>query len=165
MTYPHFDIERARAEIRLLLANNPELEHDEVLRMDMLDGETTLNDVIDILLRKIKEAQSLSNAIADEMGLLHDRQTRFEMRALKLRQSIFNLMTDAGLTKIERPRGTVSIATGRPKVLITDENALPDDFVRIKREPDKKRIEVYLKTGQNVPGATFSNAEPYLRVG
>jgi len=165
MSNTHFDIERARAEIRLLLANNPELDHDEVLRIDMLDGETSLNDVIDILLRKIKEAQSLSNAIADEMGLLHDRQTRFEMRALKLRQSIFNLMTDAGLTKIERPRGTVSIAQGRPKVIITDENALPDDFVRIKKEPDKKRIETYLKTGQNVPGAMFSNIEPYLRIG
>ena len=165
MSNTHFDIERARAEIRLLLANNPELDHDEVLRIDMLDGETSLNDVIDILLRKIKEAQSLSNAIADEMGLLHDRQTRFEMRALKLRQSIFNLMTDAGLTKIERPRGTVSIAQGRPKVIITDENALPDDFVRIKKEPDKKRIETYLKTGQNVPVAMFSNSEPYLRIG
>jgi hypothetical protein len=161
----HFDIERARAEIRLLLANNPELDHDDVLRADMLDGETSFNDVIDILLRKIKEAQSLSNAISDEMGLLADRQTRFEMRALKLRQSIFNLMNDAGLKKLERPRGTVSIANGKPKVIITDENALPDDFVRIKREPEKRRIETYLKTGQTVPGATLSNAEPYLRIG
>jgi len=37
--------------------------------------------------------------------------------------------------------------------------------VRIKKEPDKKRIETYLKTGQNVPGAMFSNIEPYLRIG
>jgi uncharacterized protein YjiS (DUF1127 family) len=161
----HFDIEKARAEIRNLIHNYPELEHDDVLRADMLEGETSLNDVIDLLLRKIKEAQTLSNAVTDEMGMLAERQTRFELRALNLRKAIFHMLEDAGLKKLERPRGTVSIASGRPRVIITDENALPEDFVRTKREPDKRRIETYLKAGETVPGATFSNAEPYLRIG
>jgi hypothetical protein len=37
----HFDIEKARAEIRNLIHNYPELEHDDVLRADMLEGETS----------------------------------------------------------------------------------------------------------------------------
>jgi hypothetical protein len=161
----YFDIEKARAEIRNLIHLYPELEQDDVLRADMLEGETSLNDVIDLLLRKIKEAQTLSNAVTDEMGMLQERQTRFEMRAVNLRKAIFHILEDAGLKKLERPRGTVSIVPGRPKVVVTDEDALPETFVRVKREPDKRRIETYLKAGENVPGATLSNAEPYLRIG
>jgi hypothetical protein len=108
----YFDIEKARAEIRNLIHLYPELEQDDVLRADMLEGETSLNDVIDSLLRRIKEAQTLSNAVTDEMGMLQERQTRFEMRALNLRKAIFHILEDAGLMKLERPRGTVSTRAG-----------------------------------------------------
>jgi hypothetical protein len=43
----------------------------------------------------------------------------------------------ANLKKLERPTGTLSIANGRPKVIITDESLLPKGFMRIKKEPDK----------------------------
>jgi hypothetical protein len=74
------------------------------------------------------------------------------------------LMEAAGLKKVERPAATVSIAAGRPKVVITDENELPEDCVRVKREPDKARIAAQLQRGEYVPGASLSNAESVLRI-
>jgi hypothetical protein len=160
----HFDIERAKNEIRQLLNAYPELSDDDVLRADMIEAETKFQDVIDHLLRMTREAVVMSNAIEDEVNRLTERQGRYEMRNAKLRGLIHKMMDVAGEKKIERPLGTVSVAVGKPKVIITNEAILPDRFVRIKREPDKTSIGLALKAGESVSGATLSNAEAHLRI-
>ena len=46
----------------------------------------------------------------------------------------------------------------------TDAAAVPDDFVRIRREPDKTAIGAALASGADVPGATMANGMPQLRI-
>jgi hypothetical protein len=89
---------------------------------------------------------------------------RFARKTIALRKYMMQLMEAAGFKKVERPAATVSIAAGRQKVVITDDNALPEDCVRIKREPDKIRIASHLHRGDYIPGATLSNPEPVLRI-
>jgi hypothetical protein len=47
-------------------------------------------------------------------------------------------------------------------VIITDEAALPDNVVRIKREPNKTLIRELIDQGVAVNGAELSNSEPSL---
>jgi hypothetical protein len=160
----HFDIERLRNEISHLLRAYPEIEEDGVLKADMIEGETSFTFVIDHLLRTARDARAMSDACHDEMSLIARRQERFDARNFAMRKLMFFLMDLSGQKKIERPLGTVSVATGKPKVIITDENQLPDQFVRIKKEPDKRLLEGHLKAGEEIPGAILSNPEVYLRI-
>ena len=55
-----------------------------------------------------------------------------------------------------------SIRTGQPKVIVTDETAIPEACVRITRKPNLTVIKGMIEIGVPVPGATLSNAEPTL---
>jgi hypothetical protein len=158
----HFDIERAMNEVRLLFDANPELMEGGTLTEDMVEGSTSLHDLMDKLLGAIRETNTLNTALEGEISFLEKRHQRFSERVGKLRETIFKLMQLANLKKLERPTGTLSIANGRPKVIITDESLLPKDCIRIKEEPNKEMIRLRLEHGGNVSGATLSNAEPRL---
>lgn len=53
---------------------------------------------------------------------------------------------------------------GKPGVVITDEAALPAEFVRVERTPDKTAIANALRAAQDVPGAELGNAAPQLTI-
>lgn len=155
------------AEIKLqidaILSAFPELAEDEILRADMLEGETSLFDY----LRQIEQRrqESFGQAVALEMiiNLWKERKARYDRRDEGFRKLIFNLLQHAGLKKLEIPEATFSIRNGSPKVIITDEMNLPDDLCRYKREPDKSKIKAALLDGP-VTGAELSNLEPTLAI-
>jgi hypothetical protein len=159
-------VDQARRDLASLLSLHPELEEDDVLRQDMIEAETGAIELIDKLIEAEREAKAFHNAIAAELDRLDKRRDRFVERQFAIRKYMMQLMDSAGLKKVERPAATVSIAAGRPKVVITDEEDLflSPKYVRVKREPNKEAIADDLKKGWQVPGATLSNAEPVLRI-
>jgi hypothetical protein len=157
-------VEQARRVLTALLAANPELEEDDVLRLDMVEGETSAMELLDELIRAERDAVALMGAVAEEQRRLDQRLERFSVRRVAIRKYIMQLMEAANLKKAERPAATVSIAAGRPKVIITDETAIPPAYTRTKVEIDKESIAKTLKALGEVPGATLSNAEPYIRI-
>ena len=73
-------------------------------------------------------------------------------------------MQTANLAKAELPEATLSIRQGTPKVVIINEREIPDEFMRIKKEPDKTRIKAVMTAGEVVSGCALSNAEPSLTI-
>jgi hypothetical protein len=157
-------VEQARRDLTALLAAYPDLEQDDVLRLDMIEGETNALELIDLLIAAEREALSLEEAVRILQERLAIRQARFANRRGALRKYLMQLMEAAGLKKVERPAATVSIAAGRQKVVITNEDDLPTYCVRITREPDKTIIKDLLSGGHEINGAILSNAEPVLRI-
>jgi hypothetical protein len=157
-------VDQARRDLASLLSLHPELYEDNVLRQDMIEAETGALELIDKLIEAEREALALEESITRILEQLSDRKTRFSQRRIALRKYIMQIMDAANLRKVQRPAATVSIAAGKQKVVITDDNALPEDCVRIKREPDKTRIASHLHRGDYIPGATLSNPEPQLRI-
>jgi DNA repair ATPase RecN len=157
-------VDQARRDLTALLAAHPELEFDDVLCTDMIEGATNALELLDELIRAEQDARILAERIDVEVERLQKRQARFSHRCQLIRKYMMQLMDSAGLKKVERPAATISIAAGRSKVVITDEDALPEDCMRIKREPDKTRIASHLHRGDYIPGATLSNSEPVLRI-
>lgn len=150
-------------QLRRLQADYPELAEDEILRADMIEAETELHDFMRQIENSRRENVMLSAALGAYIDELHSRKARLAMRDLASRKIMFRLMEMVNLKKIELPEATISIRAGTPKVIITDENALPDSLCRIKREPDKTKIKEALEFGE-VTGATLSNAEPTLSI-
>jgi hypothetical protein len=151
-------------QINGLLLMYPELAEDDVLRADMIEGETDAFEFLRVLERKRQESASLAGAIASNIADMEIRQGRFERREQAMRTLMFKVMNACDIRKAELAEATLSIRNGTPKVIVTDETRLPEWAIRIKREPDKKQIGELLKSGTPVEGAELSNAEPTLSI-
>jgi len=89
-------------------------------------------------------------------------QRRYQRRAEWLRYELFEVLQALGRKSEATPYGTASIKAGLPSLVLTDEQALPDKYVKVVRVPDKLAIAADLKAGKFIPGAVLSNAMPVL---
>ena len=131
-----------------------------VLREEAPDIETVLAR----LLRAMGEATEFEKAVDARIFALEERRKRFTRQAEEYRRTVFAMLDALGLRKWKNAEFSVSITDGRPGVVVTDEAALPDAFVRIKREPDKAAIKAALERGELVNGAGLSNGLASLSI-
>jgi hypothetical protein len=160
-----FEVDQLRREIEALVRDNPELAEDEVLRADMLDGQTDFKGV----LRALFEVSATSDAVADVLGKrilqLSARRTRFKQRVEAVRGLMLKVLQAADLKKVELPEATISQREGQPQIVgEPDVNTLPNDLVRTIVEPNRVKIREALLNGQDVPGLFLSNAPPSLTI-
>jgi phage host-nuclease inhibitor protein Gam len=158
-----YDVDMLRRTIELLLERYPELAADEELRVDMLEGSTDFRETMDRLLRRTQDAIYLSNACDLALRDIKDRQIRFDKRIEFGRELMKRLMETAEVKKMEFPTGTVSIRNTPPSVVVYDEYAIPDDFMRIKKEPNKTLLKEMLEK-MDVPGVSLSNGGTTLSI-
>jgi hypothetical protein len=130
----------------------------------MLEAETNLTEFLSRLVGQIKSAEESVLGAKSGISDYQKRKAKFERRIEALRELALRLMQQAEVKKLELVRATLSVRSGVQKVVVTDENALPDNCVRIKREPNKILIKELIDQGVPVAGATLSNAEPTLAI-
>lgn len=155
---------RVVREISDLLAVYPELEEDENLRADTLEGETDINNVLARLVQERAAAYGMAEGIKIPAADLRERKARLERRGDGYGEAIERIMAAAGLPKVTLPNATISITQAAPSVVIEDEAAIPERFVRIKREIDKTALNAAVKAGEDIPGVTVSNGGSRLTV-
>lgn len=153
-------------EIANLRATHPDIWEmgDEELLANTLEGETNLHELLAKLVAILLDADAKIKGIGDLMATLKARCDRFERRSDGMRSLMFRLLQEAGVRKVELPTATLSIRIGQFKVVITDETLLPNEFVRIKREPDRVKIKEHLLAAKHVDGAHLSNREESIAV-
>jgi hypothetical protein len=156
-------ISGARLRVAELLAADPDTDAAALLAV-VEQEEPAFADVMTALCRAADEAQGCVNDTARRMDDLATRHDRFIAQRDEYRRLIFAAMDAAGQRKWKSPEFTVSIQDGRAGVVITDPQAVPDQFVRIKREPDKTAIGAALASGNAVPGADMRNGAPSLTI-
>ena len=127
---------------------------------DASDGHAhldALSDAIDakaaaiahVLAQLDAEAEALRG---EEKRLAARRQAR-ERRAESLRDYLRMSLDAAGVAKIKSATHTISVGDGPQRVVVEDEGAIPQEFLRTKIEIDKRAILVAMQTlGECVPG-------------
>lgn len=148
-----------------LLAEDTDLAADEAALAELLGPEE--GDVRDILRRCLLaalHAASMADAAARRIEDMRGRQDRYRRRGEQARATAFAMMEALGERKVELPDCTATISAPRPGVMIVDADALPGQFVRLKREPDKAAIGAALKAGETVAGAELANGMPSLQI-
>lgn len=160
----HLDPNMIRQQIANLLLQFPELQEDDQLRADMIEGETEAFEFLRTVERKRQDAATLAGAVASNIAELELRKERFERREQAMRKLAFDIMQAANIRKAELAEATLSVANGQPRVMISDITQLPSDLFRIIKEPNKAEIKKRLDAGQDVPGACFSNSQPHLSI-
>lgn len=150
--------------IERLLVTFPEMEHDEILRRDTIEGETEATALFSRLIRASKETEAQADGLKAYMGELGERQSRLERRQAAIRKMALEILEAAGLPNFILPEATLTVRQGAPKVIVADENAVPSDFTRTKTELNKPAIKEALLAGTIVPGCQLSNSEPFLMI-
>jgi len=127
---------------------------------DASDGHAhldALSDAIDAKAASIAQVLSQLDAEsealrAEEKRLAARRQAR-ERRAESLRDYLRMSLDAAGVAKIKSATHTISVGDGPQRVVVEDEGAVPQEFLRTKIEIDKRAILVAMQSlGECVPG-------------
>lgn len=154
-----------RLQLDALRRNHPELLDDEEALELSIESETEAKEFLSRVVRAIQERQILCCGVNSYIGQLKEREDRYERAIDALRGLCRTVMDTAGLPKLELPSATLSLRKGQQKVIGNpDPGTLPNEFVRVKLEPNLTAIKEALQAGQDVPGCTLSNAEPSLAI-
>jgi Siphovirus Gp157 len=138
---------------------------DEVLNLDMIAGSTQALELLATIESERREACRMMAGLSLDIGEMEGRLRRFERREERLRDLIMKVMEACDLRRAEIPKATFSIRPSPPKVIIFEPaDDLPEAYIRIKKEPDKKSIAAALKSGEEVSGAVLSNQPDTLSI-
>lgn len=148
-----------------LIMEYPELAEDEQLLADTIEGETNVHEMLERLLSKVRSAECMQEAIASRIEQLKQRKNAFELREQYTRKLMHRIMDAAGQRKAVLTEGTLSVRATPPAVVITNQEAIPDEFMRHPPpEPDRTRIKAAIKAGEHVPGCELSNAADTMAI-
>jgi hypothetical protein len=165
MSVPILNDEHSRyAELRRrLIEADPEI--DETTLLDTLEGATNLSEAIGEVIRAALDEEALADSLRDRMGGMRERLGRLETSYSRKREVAQAVMEDAGIEKILEPDFTVSLRVSPPGVAVTNEAEIPEPYW-IPQPPklDRKGILDALKTGNRIPGATFTNSKVSLAI-
>lgn len=162
--YLFLDANVTKAEIAKLLEAYPELAEDEQLRMDTLEAETDAFKILEKALDEKHNAEATMEGIGIRMRHLQERAGRFMRKSEAMKALIKAVMQAAKLDKLQLAEATLSITKPRQSVNVTDLEALPQGFYRLKREADKAALKTALEQGETIPGAELRFGDASLMV-
>lgn len=139
---------------------------DEDAAITVVEGETSLLEVIDEVLVRLTEIDAHCEGIDMAVAKLAARKNRLGAQAERLKSSLLLALDTIEAKKLERPAATISVAKVPDKAVITNEESLPAAYLKEKTEikPDRKAILDALKAGHAIPGAEMSNGGVTLKI-
>jgi len=137
---------------------------DETLA-DTLEGLTDLSDLLAEVIRSALEDEAFCEALKARMGEMRERAQRLAARAEKKRLLVGETMAQADLKRLTLPDLTLSLRSGAPSLVVTDEDVIPSMFWKAQPPKlDRQGLSQALKAGESIPGAILGNPEPSLSV-
>lgn len=138
---------------------------DDEAWLDTLSGETDAVGAARAVVRQIIETDAQADALKTVAATYSERKKAMEARVDRLRGALLRFMLEIGEKTLPLPEATVSISAGQPSLIgDPDVDAIPQDYVRITKTPDRTLIRKALIDGFEVEGCALSNAEPRLTV-
>lgn len=141
-------------------------DEDQESLADTIASETEFDLAIVATLRAAIERESYATALGEIIKTMQERKKRLEAGAEGMRRAVLAAMVEASWKRLPQqpPDLTVTVGNGTPKLLITDEAALPFDLLEVVSRPNRAAIKEALKAGREINGAVLGNPEPHLIV-
>jgi len=142
-----------------------ELAADEQAIAAALDADpntVTPDELLGRIVRAITFAESREDESKAFVAAMRARQQRYAKRAEYLREELLQIMDALERKSFVAPFATASVRAGTASVLILDEQALPEEYIRTRREPDRTKLLEDLKVGVVIEGAMLSNGAPTI---
>ncbi len=141
-----------------------EEDPDAEIELGDLDAAEDVESAARALIRAIQQADDMAGMAKKRADELTTRVKRFQDRSARYRGLLLSTFDAMGWKKREWPEATVTLRAGNPGVVVTDEAAIPEEYVRVTRSPDKPAIGADLKAGVVIPGAALANGMPSLQI-
>lgn len=159
---PRLDPAVIRNQVDALIALCPELEDDEQLRHDMLEGSTEAFEFLSMVAKRVIADKALAEGTATYIAELRERKERIERRVDAYRSLALKILQAADLKKAELPEATFSVAKGREKLVIPDPAAVPETYCKVSYAPDTALIKDALSSGTDINWAAMIMGDPTL---
>jgi hypothetical protein len=142
----------------LLASIRAAIGDDDQATLDAIEGETALLEAVDASLNRLAEIETLRDSIGELITSYRERSDRLDNQAEQIRAALCMAMSMAGVKKLERPAGTLSLRAMAAKAIVTSEADLPSRFF-VEQAPklDKKAVLEALRAGEKIAGAELSN--------
>lgn len=147
------------AELRDQLAG----DDDEQLLRDMVEGETGYNEAMKAAYERYLAIKGEIAASADRLKQIKARKEIAEGRLERLQAQMLRAVEAVGMPFRIEGEATISAAKSPDKMALTvtiDE--VPDEYLRVKIEPDLKAIRGALDAGKAVPFAAKVDGGTHL---
>ena len=142
-------------QVAMEFITDPENEIDDITIADTLESlEGTLQDKMLNVGRFIDSIESMAEKIKENESKQKHRRISLENKAEKLRDYLINSMFNTGFTKVSASDIALSIANLPGKVIVDDEDEIPDEYFREQhvRIVSKQDISNAIKSGDTIPG-------------
>ena len=107
------DVINLKIQIGLLLDAHPALADDVDLRADMLEGSTSLNEIMERILDEEREADALIEAVKERIEKLSVRRAMYRLKQTSLRDVMMGILQRADLKKVTLPEACHSFGFRR----------------------------------------------------
>ena len=142
----------------LELADNPDVP-TEMLKESLNSIDDEIDTKAENIAKVIKSIESDVAGLKGEEKRLADRRKGLENRIDNLKKYIESSMRAVGKEKIRGKVFTLGIQRNAPSVDVIDEDVIPEQYFKTKKELSKKDVLVALKKGEEVPGAAIKQTE------
>ena len=143
------------------------LEDDDLTpdrKAEILDNASDLYEKFGNVIKYIRNLEGDETAIKTEIARLRKKQNAAQTQINWLKDYLMSSLKGLGKRRYQTELFTISICKSQPRVVIIDEDAIPDEFVRLLRQIDKSKISRHLKeTGEIIEGIEIANGE-HLRI-
>jgi len=159
MTHPSAVAREAQAARELIAKLKDIIGDDEDFAMDVIEGQTSLVEVVNSLIAQELEDKAHITGITAHAETLAARKARLKARIERRRNALAVAFQTAGIKgPIRCALGTVGLNATVPKAVITDGKLIPKKFWK-QPEPelDLKALTAALKANEQIGGASLSN--------
>ncbi len=141
----------------------PMCDGDDELLADMLEGCSDIDRMLARLYEQFARDGESVEGIKARMTALNERLHRIEARRENFKRAIGDVLTAGAIKKFELPEVTLSVRAGKPKLVITDKDAVPGEYQRATYAPDKTAINEAFADSETLPNwLTFEPAKPVV---
>ena len=116
--------------------------------------EATLGNKLDATMYIIKQLESEQQLLKDEAKRLTDRAKTRANKVEFLKSLMFSALNATNETKLKTTKFNYTIKRSE-SISVSDVDLLPREYVRLKREADKKAVKDALKSGATIEGCSI----------
>lgn len=150
-------------EIADIYTNLEEIEEDVDISSALANVEEALEDKLESIAKVIKNLDAVADAYEDEERRLKAKKQAAKNRVDGLKKYVKDNLEAMGKDKVEAGIFKWSLQNSPPKLVITDESLIPDEFFVIERKPIKSEIKKAIEAEQAIDGAEIVR-EKHLRL-
>ena len=132
-------------------------EEGEDVSSALLALEGDVEQRLDAACMVLRDSSLDAAKLKEEIDRLTQKKRAVEANAERLRTYLRESMLAADIRKIRTSVFSISCSPdGNERVVVDDLDKIPDEYVRIRREPDKAKIlEAYKQLGELVEGTSI----------